>query len=179
MIGGYKMYIKGFIINYNKYLEDEIVGEWIKFPIKDKALQSVFKRIGLSWNDEDEIEDSLYIFYDWKCNFEHDFNAYETIEAMNYYANQLKFWDERKFLAACECWDAKTPLNLGPHMFELYSELHDEESLGKYFANKFVNFHNNETLEKYFDFERYGKDVVLSMNGRFTNYGFIRPLQLK
>lgn len=170
------MYIKGFIINYNKYLEDEIVGEWIKFPIKDKALQSVFKRIGLSWNDEDEIEDSLYIFYDWKCSFAHDFSAYETIEVMNYYANQLKFWDEQKFLAACECWDAKTPLNLGSRMFELYSELHDEESLGKYFANKFVDFHNNETLKKYFDFERYGKDVALSMNGRFTNYGFIQHL---
>lgn len=170
------MYIKGFIINYNKYLEDEIVGEWIKFPIKDKALQSVFKRIGLSWNDEDEIEDSLYIFYDWKCNFEHDFNAYETIEIMNYYANQLKFWDKQKFLAACECWDAKIPLNLGPRMFELYSELHDEESLGKYFANKFVDFHNNETLKKYFDFERYGKDMALSINGRFTNYGFIQHL---
>lgn len=171
------MYIKGLIINYNKYLENKIIGEWIKFPIKDEALQQVFKRIGLLWSDE--IKDNLYIFYDWKCSFAHDFNAYETIEAMNYYANQLKFWDERKFLAACECWDAKTPLNLGPHMLELYSELHDEESLGKYFANKFVNFHNNETLEKYFDFERYGKDVVLSMNGRFTNYGFIRPLQLK
>lgn len=170
------MYIKGLIINYNKYLEDEIVGEWIKFPIKDKALQSVFKRIGLSWNDEDEIEDSLYIFYDWKCNFEHDFNAYETIEIMNYYANQLKFWDKQKFLAACECWDAKIPLNLGPRMFELYSELHDEESLGKYFANKFVDFHNNETLKKYFDFERYGKDMALSINGRFTNYGFIQHL---
>lgn len=170
------MYIKGFIINYNKYLEDEIVGEWIKFPIKDKALQSVFKRIELSWNDEDEIEDSLYIFYDWKCNFEHDFNAYETIEIMNYYANQLKFWDKQKFLAACECWDAKIPLNLGPRMFELYSELHDEESLGKYFANKFVDFHNNETLKKYFDFERYGKDMALSINGRFTNYGFIQHL---
>lgn len=170
------MYIKGFIINYNKYLEDEIVGEWIKFPIKDKALQSVFKRIGLSWNDEDEIEDSLYIFYDWKCNFEHDFNAYETIEIMNYYANQLKFWDKQKFLAACECWDAKIPLNLGPRMFELYSKLHDEESLGKYFANKFVDFHNNETLKKYFDFERYGKDMALSINGHFTNYGFIQHL---
>lgn len=170
------MYIKGFIINYDKYLKDKIVGEWIKFPIKDKALQQVFKRIGLSWSNEDETENNLYIFYDWECDFEHDFDTYETIEDMNYYANQLKFWDEQKFLAACECWDAKALLNFGPNMFEFYSELYNEESLGEYFANKFIDFHNNETLKKYFDFERYGEDMVLSMNGRFTNYGFIRPL---
>ena len=28
--------------------------------------------------------------------------------------------------------------------------------------------------KKYFDFERYGRDLALSMNGNFTNYGFIR-----
>lgn len=39
------MYIKGLIINYNKYLENKIIGKWIKFPIKDEALQQVLKEL--------------------------------------------------------------------------------------------------------------------------------------
>lgn len=117
-----------------------------------------------------------YIFYDWCCDFEHDFCAYENIEDINYYAEQLKFWDEYTLRAACECWLAKTVLNEGPNNFVFYPLCYDEKVLGLYFASEIncINFHDDEVLKKYFDFERYGRDLALSMNGNFTNYGYIR-----
>lgn len=117
-----------------------------------------------------------YIFYDWCCDFEHDFSAYENIEDINYYAKQLNFWDKYTFRAACECWSAKTALNKGPNNFVLYPLCYDEETLGFYYANKInsIDFHNDEVLKKYFDFERYGRDLALSINSNFTSYGFIK-----
>ena len=70
----------------------------------------------------------------------------------------------------------------GNHMEELeYDSFHyplcyDEETLGFYYANKInsIDFHNDEILKKYFDFERYGRDLALSINGNFSSYGFIK-----
>lgn len=87
-----------------------------------------------------------------------------NIEDINYYAKQLNFWDKYTFRAACECWSAKTALNKGPNNFVLYPLCYDEETLGFY----------DEILKKYFDFERYGRDLALSINGNFSSYGFIK-----
>lgn len=183
------MYIKGFIANSEKHLEGELIGEWITFPISEEELNEVLKRIGVGENNyicpkcknhmeeleydsfynlysyrcescghEEKHENPLhtykeYIFYDWCCDFEHDFSAYENIEDINYYAEQLKFWDKYTLRAA-----------------------YDEKTLGLYYASRIncINFHDDEVLKKYFDFERYGRDLALSMNGNFTNYGYIR-----
>ena len=173
------MYIKGFIANSEKHLEGELIGEWITFPISEEELNEVLKRIGVGENNyicpkcKNHKE---YIFYDWCCDFKHDFSAYENIEDINYYAEQLKFWDKYTLRAACECWLAKTVLNEEPNNFVLYPLCYDEKTLGLYYASKIncINFHDDEVLKKYFDFERYGRDLALSMNGNFTNYGYIR-----
>lgn len=44
------MYIKGFIANLEKYLEGELIGEWITFPISEEELNEVLKRIGIGEN---------------------------------------------------------------------------------------------------------------------------------
>ena len=35
------MTIKGFITNFGKYVEGELIGKWIEFPIYDDELQEV------------------------------------------------------------------------------------------------------------------------------------------
>ena len=44
------MYIKGFVANLEKYLEGELIGEWITFPISEEELNEVLKRIGVGEN---------------------------------------------------------------------------------------------------------------------------------
>lgn len=48
--------------------------------------------------------------------------------------------------------------------------------LGYYYAIECgcIEFGNNEVFERSFDFESYGRDLALSINGYFSSYGFIK-----
>lgn len=78
------MTIKGFITNLGKYVEGELIGKWIEFPIYDDELQEVLKEIGCNYYDEDGNEHKTgyeeYFFTSWKTDFDNNFKEHEDIE---------------------------------------------------------------------------------------------------
>ena len=69
-----------------------------------------------------------------------------------------------------------TILETDPNNWILLSDVDTDYDLGYYYAIECgcIEFGNNEVFERYFDFERYGRDLALSINGNFSSYGFIK-----
>lgn len=91
-------------------------------------------------------------------------------------AEKLEEWDEDIFIAACEYWDVSEILETDPNNWILLSDVDTDYDLGYYYAIECgcIEFGNNEVFERYFDFESYGRDLALSINGYFSSYGFIK-----
>lgn len=173
------MEIKGFITNLGKYNEGELIGEWITFPIDEDELNDVFKRIGLSHYDE-EMEYintgyEEYFFTDWETFFVNDFEEFENIDEMNELAENLQYWDEDTYSAACEIW-GKKDINIDkPDNYILYPNIETEEDLGYYWIEESGCYDSEDLgdLRNYIDYEKFGRDIALEIDGGFTRYGFI------
>lgn len=173
------MEIKGFITNLGKYNEGELIGEWITFPIDEDELNNVFKRIGLSHYDEEmEYIDTgyeEYFFTDWETFFVNDFEEFEDIDKMNELAENVQYWDEDTYSAACEIWDKKD-INIDePDNYILYPNIENEEDLGYYWIEESgcYDLRDLGILGNYIDYEKFGRDIALETDGGFTRYGFI------
>ena len=173
------MTIKGFITNLGKYVEGELIGKWIEFPIYDDELQEVLKEIGCNYYDEDGNEHKTgyeeYFFTSWKTDFDNNFKEHENIEKINEFAEKLEEWDEDIFIAACEYWNVSEILETDPNNWILLSDVNTDYDLGYYYAIECgcIKFGNNEVFERYFDFESYGRDISFGSQGCFTKYGWI------
>lgn len=173
------MTIKGFITNLGKYVEGELIGKWIEFPIYDDELQEVLKEIGCNYYDEDGNEHKTgyeeYFFTSWETDFYNNFKEHEDIEKINEFAEKLKEWDKDIFIAACESWNVSEILETDPNNWILLSDVNTDYDLGYYYAIECgcIEFDNNEVFEKYFDFESYGRDLFFELQGCFTKYGWI------
>ena len=174
--------IKGYITNLGKYNEGELIGEWITFPIDDDELNEVFKRIGLNHYDED-MDDVItgyeeYFFTDWETNFDSAFGEYENIDDINEFAEQLQEWDEDTFKAACEYWGVNYVDVESPDGYLLLSDVLNESDLGYYYAFESGGYEidQNSIVGRYFDYERFGRDLAIELDGGFTSKGWIERI---
>lgn len=76
------MKIKGFMTNLGKYVEGELVGEWVTFPIDEDDLQEVYKRIGIDFERYEEV-----FFTEWEY---YDLGEYISIREVNELAERLE-----------------------------------------------------------------------------------------
>lgn len=176
------MTIKGFITNLRKWNDGELVGKWIEFPIDEDNFQDVLKEIGCNYYDENGEEVATgyeeYFFTDYECDFDHSFGAYESIERLNYVAEQLADWDEDTFNAAVEYDGLNSVIDSDPNDWSLRPDVKDNYDLGRLYAVEYgyVDFGNNDWIERYFDYESYGSDLAYELNGIFTDYGWIERI---
>lgn len=176
------MIIKGFITNLRKWNDGELVGKWVEFPIDDDNFQDVLKEIGCNYYDEngEEVDTGCeeYIFTDYECDFDHDFGAYESVDRLNYVAEQLAEWDEDTFNAACEYDGFNSVIDSDPNDWILRPDVKDNYDLGRLYAVEYdcIDFSGNDLLERYFDFEGYGRDLAYELPGIFTDYGWIERM---
>ena len=173
------MEIKGFITNLGKYNEGELVGEWITFPIDEDELQEALKNIGCYYEDEEgnphNEEYEEYCFTDWDCDFECKFGEYENIEFLNEVAEDLTYWDENTFAAACEVFGVYEVINNDPNDYNLYSDINNDYDLGYYWIveSGCYDLKQMGRLADYIDFEAFGRDVAIDSNGGYSDYGWI------
>lgn len=162
-----KIEIKGYITNLGKYNEGELIGEWISFPISDEELEEVFERIGINEQYEE------YFFTDWECDFDDDFEEYESIARVNEIANKLNETDYYTICAALEVWSLRDVLEMDFDYLYLYSDIEDDYDLGYYYAIECECSTIPNHLINYINFSSYGRDIRFEMNGGHTKYGWI------
>lgn len=172
--------LRGFVTNLGKYNEGELIGEWITFPIDEDEENELFKRIGLNHLDDEGNEVITgygeYFFTDWDCDWVK--SEFVTMEQANELAEKLKYWDEETFLAAVAYDGFDSVIESSPEDWILNPNIQSDRDLGYYYAIEVgcIDFHGQDALEYYFDFESYGRDLRINLNGNFTNYGWIERI---
>ena len=92
--------LSAFIANLGKYNEGELIGEWVRFPVRQEDMEAVLDRIGMGKADPfGNVYDELFIT-DMTTNAPkvgEILTHYENIEKLNYYAACVQALSENEY----------------------------------------------------------------------------------
>ena len=169
--------LKIYLTNLGKYNEGVLIGEWVKLPVDDGALEEVMKRIGIRSGYEE------YFITDFESSIANlNIGEFTPVGLVNELARQLDTLDDWAYEKLCAVVEAECPdtahgvLALIEELagFDLIPEVDDEESLGEYYAEACGIFTSlPETVQRYFDYEAYGRDIHAEGRGIFTSFGYV------
>lgn len=180
---------EAFVTNLGKYNEGALVGEWVKFPTTQEEMQKVFERIGIGSKDEFGQVYEEWFITDYECPLHGVYDMlgeYESLDKLNYLAGRLEEldkWDQEKLVAimdsGCdEVGDIDDLINLTYNLdcYDFIPDIHDASDLGYYYVHEAGIYDEKELgpLANYIDYERFGRDVAMDENGRFTDEGYVR-----
>ena len=181
--------LEAFVTNLGKYNEGALVGEWVKFPTTEEEMQKVFERIGIGSKDEFGHVYEEWFITDYECPVQGVYDMlgeYESLDKLNYLASridEMDKWDQEKFVAIMEAGcdevsniDDLINLTYNLDCYDFLPDVTDEEDLGRYYIEEAGIYDTKAmgNLANYIDFERFGRDVAMDENGRFTDEGYIR-----
>lgn len=163
--------IKIFITNLGKYNEGLLVGEWLGLPATDEEITATLERIGIS--DKPDEYGRYYEEY-FITDYESDIDGlkigeYDNIEELNEIAEKIEDADpealEAAYCYACNLEEAIDILDDVIYITTPSAWESDEEAVGYYYAKECGCLNIPEEIENYFDFEAYGRDIMI--NGSF------------
>lgn len=175
-----------FITNLGKYNEGELVGEWVKFPTTAEEMQEVFKRIGIGEKDDFGYAYEEWFITDYDCYVDGLYDKlgeYSNIDELNYLASKLDDMmqdDYNRFCAAVSMGEHTNTIqeliNLTENLdcYDIYSDIGDDEDLGRYYLEEVDVGIVPECLQNYIDYEAYGRDIRFSDGGEYTDFGYVR-----
>ena len=181
--------LEALVTNLGKYNEGALVGEWVKFPTTEEEMQKVFERIGIGSKDEFGHVYEEWFITDYECPVHGVYDMlgeYESLDKLNYLASridEMDKWDQEKFVAIMEAGcdevsniDDLINLTYNLDCYDFLPDVTDEEDLGRYYIEEAGIYDTKAmgNLANYIDFERFGRDVAMDENGRFTDEGYIR-----
>lgn len=156
--------IKGYITNLGKYVEGELIGKHVEFPVTKKELKKVLDEIGINEYYEE------YFITDYDGNYPscvYDMlGEYTPIETLNKIALALEkvcqAGVQEQFIAFLEhsndifgaCANAINGNGL-------YISGSDYSDLAHFFIDETGGIENlsNETTQYYFDYDMFGRDI--------------------
>ena len=159
-----------FITNLGKYNEGNLIGEWVKLPVSESELETVFERIGIN----EEYEEMFITDYETDIDgFE--IGEYDSIEKLNELAETLEDLDEYERekieVLLSEGYSLEEALEKKDNC-SIYYDCNDMEDVAREYAEE-TGLLNSipEKLQNYFDFEAYGRDMSIEGHFVFTSNG--------
>ena len=180
---------EAFVTNLGKYNEGMLVGEWVKLPTTEEEMQKVFERIGIGKQDEFGQPYEEWFITDYECpiyGVQKMLGEYENLDKLNYLASlidELSLSDQEKLAAIMEAGcdevsDIDDLINLTFNLdcYDIMPGINDESDLGYYYAHEAGIYSEKDLgpLANYIDYERYGRDIAMDEQGRFTDEGYVR-----
>lgn len=166
--------LKGYLTNFKKHNESELIGEWVAFPIDEDELEGVLKKLGIN-NEYKE-----YSFTDYECDVPsvcHELDEHSSIEKLNELAKALEGIDDEDLLAAAIELGGYSVMDIIENIddYSLRKDIHDDYDLGyDYVADNLVNI--PDYIQNYIDYEGFGSDLRMDAYGEHTKYGWIERL---
>ena len=171
---------EAYVTNLGKYNEGELVGEYLKFPTTPEEVQALLKRIGV---DGVRYEEIFITDFDGDVLGLYDhLGEYENLDELNHLAcllSELDQSDLEKFEAVIDSGEHTSSvadlINLTQNLdcFEVYSDVHIDEELGRMYVLGFGGVEVPEHLIDYIDYEAYGRDVRSNESGHFAPGGYV------
>lgn len=165
-----------YLTNLGKYNEGELVGEWVELPVSDEELAEVLKRIGINEHYEE------YFITDYESDIDGFMcGEYDSITELNEIAEAFEDYDAEQIEAALYF---SSSLEKAVEILEDICYITtpkgwetDEEAIGWYYVHECGCLEIPEHLENYFDYERYGRDIMLEGNFYTAESGHIYELR--
>lgn len=170
--------IKIFLTNLTAYNNGNLMGEWVTLPINGEQMNGILKRIGVEKGEELFITDYDIPFRNM------DIGEHENLDDLNYLAARLQemsSYETDRFTNVLEAGlynysSAADYVNL-TYNLDCYDmiEVKDEEELGRYLLSEveMPELPNGTLLSDYVNYEEYGRDSNVNINGRWCSEGII------
>ena len=149
-----------FLTNLGKYNEGELVGEWVELPISEEELDAVKERIGIN-----ERYEEMFI-----SDYETDVDGltvgeYDSIEELNELAEAIEDDPEKAaallYFGYTTAEEIRENLDNVSYITTPTGAESEEEAIGYYYAEECGCIDIPENLKSYFDYESYGRDIML------------------
>lgn len=152
--------LKIYITNLGKYNEGYLIGEWVSLPVSNEELEAVKTRIGIN----EQYEEMFITDYETDING-YKVGEYDDIETLNRIAELAE--DDPNRVAALLYFGYDDPDQIADNIenvaycTEPEGGESDDFAIGYYYAKELGCLDIPDDLEPYFDFEAYGRDIML------------------
>ena len=184
--------IKLYLANLGKYNEGILKGEWVELPLSETELEEVMVNIGVAHYDKEgnfvpyvietdekgyEYVYEEYAIHDYETDLNISISEYSSLDNLNTVAENVEKYelDYVNVLLDGGVIDMKDLLegnineiiqNYG--FIELEPTMNEEQEVGYAYVDEVcggLECLSKEILERYFDYEAFGRDILLSGEG--------------
>ena len=184
--------IKLYLANLGKYNEGILKGEWVELPLSETELEEVMVNIGVAHYDKEgnfvpyvietdekgyEYVYEEYAIHDYETDLNISISEYSSLNDLNTVAEIVEDFelDQVNALLDGGVIDMKDLLegnineiiqNYG--FIELEPTMNEEQEVGYAYVDEIYGgpeYLSKEILERYFDYEAFGRDILLSGDG--------------
>ena len=166
--------IKIYLTNLGLYNEGILSGDWLELPASDDEIEALKTRTGC-----DEAHEEYFI-----TDYESDIDGltvgeYDDLDELNKIAELIEDNDE-DIIAALIYFGYDTADEIADHIDDvMYIDTpqgweSEEEAVGRHYADECLTIPEN--IESYFDYEAYGRDIMVEGNFYTAEDGSIYEL---
>ena len=184
--------IKLYLANLGKYNEGILKGEWVELPLSETELEEVLVNIGVAHYDKEgnfvpyvietdekgyEYVYEEYAIHDYETDLNISISEYSSLNDLNTVAEIVEDFelDQVNALLDGGVIDMKDLIEgdleeiMQNYSFiELEPNMNEEQEVGYAYVDEVcggLECLSKEILERYFDYEAFGRDILLSGEG--------------
>ena len=184
--------IKLYLANLGKYNEGILKGEWVELPLSETELEEVMVNIGVAHYDKEgkfvpyvietdekgyEYVYEEYAIHDYETDLNISISEYSSLDNLNAIAENVEKYEldyvnvllDDGAIGMKDLIEGDIEEIMQSHTFiELGPNMNEEQEVGYACVDEIYGgpeYLSKEILERYFDYEAFGRDILLSGEG--------------
>ena len=184
--------IKLYLANLGKYNEGILKGEWVELPLSETELEEALVNIGVAHYDKEgnfvpyvietdekgyEYVYEEYAIHDYETDLNISISEYSSLDNLNAIAENVEKYElgyvnallDDGAIGMKDLIEGDIEEIMQNHTFiELEPNMNEEQEVGYAYVDEVcggLECLSKEILERYFDYEAFGRDILLSGEG--------------
>ena len=184
--------IKLYLANLGKYNEGILKGEWVELPLSETELEEVMVNIGVAHYDKEgnfvpyvietdekgyEYVYEEYAIHDYETDLNISISEYSSLDNLNAIAENVEKYEldyvnvllDDGAIGMKDLIEGDLEEIMQNHTFiELEPNMNEEQEVGYACVDEIYGgpeYLSKEILERYFDYEAFGRDILLGGEG--------------
>lgn len=184
--------IKLYLANLGKYNEGILKGEWVELPLSETELEEVMVNIGVAHYDKEgnfvpyvietdekgyEYVYEEYAIHDYETDLNISISEYSSLDNLNAIAENVEKYEldyvnvllDDGAIGMKDLIEGDLEEIMQNYTFvELEPTMNEEQEVGYAYVDEVcggLECLSKEILERYFDYEAFGRDILLSGEG--------------
>ena len=184
--------IKLYLANLGKYNEGILKGEWVELPLSETELEEAMVNIGVAHYDNEgnfvpyvietdekgyEYVYEEYAIHDYETDLNISISEYSSLDNLNDIAENVEKYEldyvnsllDDGAIGMKDLIEGDLEEIMQNHTFiELEPNMNEEQEVGYAYVDEIYGgpeYLSKEILERYFDYEAFGRDILLGGEG--------------